>query len=438
MNKRKTTHNEKKEGQWIKGSSEFDKKDNIEENETKENRSATEFSELSASSDRSDKIIEKENNLSDTEKKVEDISNLSDNEDDDEKNEGKIEKDENEDPSADGEAIEEKPDEKPALTSPEPSAKESLPTGQAGSGVVKPAVAEGFGEAKPSSAKSASRLGFGEAKEEFVGEAMFQKGTNSKKNLALIIVIVVVIALVLFARTNEGKNILTTLGFDGEPTVLEKYINPIHKYAFEFKSDKNPQLVVAGNIPAELRSKGVESMQDLDLTDGDALLVRTDTISGNNIVYTVLELSKREGYITLDGYLESLRVDLSNTTQSAGTKYVEKGSTAGKEKLPAVEFSFKMDVLTDQEKMETRVWVFYDTIFETDNNAYRISFGYPKDIKKAQYYIDVYYDMVASFTYNEGIDEDTDEKEDHVSDDHKEAETETIPEEDEIEIKIVE
>ena len=277
-------------------------------------------------------------------------------------------------------------------------------------------------------------------KEEIAGEATFQKGTNSKKSLALIVIAVVIIALVLFARTNEGKNILATIGFDGEPVVSEKYINPIHKYAFEFESDENSQLVVAGGIPDELGLKGIESMQDLNLTDGDALLIRTDTISEDNIVYTILELSERGGYVAFDEYLEALRVNLNNTTQSAGTEYLEKESVAGKEKLPAVEFSFEMDVLTDQESMETRVGVFYDTVFKAGegNKAYSISFGYPKDIVNAQYYIDAYYDMVASFTYDEKIDEEVDEKIDSVSDDSEDTKTETIPEEGEIEIEVVE
>lgn len=281
-----------------------------------------------------------------------------------------------------------------------------------------------------------------DGKDEIAGEATFQKGTNSKTSLILIIMGIIVVSLVLFTRTNEGKNILDTIGLGGESAVLEKYVNPIHKYGFEFESNENSQLVVAGNIPAELGLKGVESMQDLNLTDGDALLIRTDTVSKDNIVYTVLELSKRGGYITFDEYLEALRVNLGNTTATAGTEYVEKESIAGKEKLPAVEFSFEMDVLTDQESMETRVGVFYDTVFEAGDNAYSISFGYPKDIENAKYYIDLYSDMVASFTYDEEIDEETDEKVDSVSDDpegtEEEAEIIVVPEGGEIETEVVE
>lgn len=236
---------------------------------------------------------------------------------------------------------------------------------------------------------------------EFAGEATFKKGTNSNKNLILIIGLLIVIALVLFARTSEGKDMLVSMGFDSDSAVSEKYTNPIYGYTFEFESDENSQLVVAGDIPIELAERGVESMQDLNLTDGDSLLIRTDMPSGDNIVYTVLELSNRGGYTAFDEYLEALRVNFSNTTQSAGVEYIEKESVVGKDKLSAVEFSFEMDVLISPESEETRVGVFYDTLFVVDDNAYSISFGYPKDVENSQYYVDSYYDLIASFSYNE-------------------------------------
>ena len=259
-------------------------------------------------------------------------------------------------------------------------------------------------------------------KGKFAGEAMFQKGTNNKTNLILVVVIVVVVALVLFARTDAGENILATLGI-GESTVSEKvkYVNPVHGYSFEFESDENSQLVVAGNIPVELEFKGIESMQDLDLTDGDALLIRTDTVSEDSIVYTILELSKRdEYYTTFDEYLENLRINLGQTTQAAGTGFTEKETVVGKDRIPAVEFSFEMDVLINQESLEKRVGVFYDTIFEAGDNSYRIAFGYPKNIENAQYYINLYRDLVASFTYGEEIE--------LISDDSDSVETEEAEE----------
>ena len=60
------------------------------------------------------------------------------------------------------------------------------------------------------------------------------------------------------------------------------------------------------------------------------------------------------------------------------------------------------------------------------------------DYSLRRYYIDAYYDMVASFTYDEKIDEEVDEKIDSVSDDSEDTKTETIPEEGEIEIEVVE
>ena len=95
----------------------------------------------------------------------------------------------------------------------------------------------------------------------------------------------------------------------------------MHGYAFEFESDEHSKLVVAGNIPVEMKLEGVETMQDLNLTDGDALLIITDVASGDNIVYTVLELSERGEYTTFDKYLEDLRVNLDNTTQAADIEY---------------------------------------------------------------------------------------------------------------------
>lgn len=238
-------------------------------------------------------------------------------------------------------------------------------------------------------------------KVETAGEATFKKGTNNNKGLVIIISLLAIVAFALFTRTDEGKNMLTSKNSDNDSTTLEEYTNPIYGYTFEFEPNENFQLVVAGSIPAELKERGVNSMQDLNLSDGDALLIRTDMPSGDNIVYTVLELSNRGGYTVFDEYLEALRVNLGVTTQEAGSEYVEKESVAGKDKLPAVEFSFEMDVKISPESEETRVGVFYDTLFTMEDNAYSISFGYPKDIENPTYYVDSYRELVASFSYNE-------------------------------------
>jgi len=165
---------------------------------------------------------------------------------------------------------------------------------------------------------------------------------------------------------------------DENQSVPIVYNNPVHGYSFSYTEDM--QLVAAGNIPYKLKEKGVESMQDFNLNDGDAVLIKTgEKNSEDNIVYTILELSKREGYITFDEYLKSLRLNLTNTTESAGTRYMEKKSFVGKEKVPATEFFFEMDVMTNQETKNSRVGVFYDTLFEMDGRAYSVSFGYPKE-----------------------------------------------------------
>ena len=233
------------------------------------------------------------------------------------------------------------------------------------------------------------------AEKEYAGETSFKKGKNNKKSLILIIVGVIIVSLVLFARTDGGKNILTKLGVD-QSNVSEKikYTNPINKYSFEYKPDENSRLVSAGNIPAELELEGIKSMQDLNLTDSDALLVRSDIASKNNIIYTVREILERKEYSTFNEYLEVFRVNLGDTIMTSGTEYIEKESIAGEEKLSAVEFSFEIEVSMNNENSTKTFWVFYDTVFEMDNTAYSISFGYPKEIENAQFYIDSYRDMV--------------------------------------------
>ncbi len=269
------------------------------------------------------------------------------------------------------------------------------------------------------------------AKTENVGEASFEKAKKSKKSLILIIVGIIVVSLILFARTDEGKNILTDLGI-GQSSISKKikYVNPINKYSFEYKPDENSRLVSAGNIPAELELEGIKSMQDLNLTDGDALLVRSDMISKNNIIYTVREMSETKEYSTFDEYLEVFRVNLSNTVKTSGTEYTEKESFVGKDKLSATEFSFELEVLTNNENTEKVFWVFSDTLFEVDDTVYSISFGYPKNIENAQFYIDSYRNIIDSFDYDEEIDE----KVDSIPDDSEDMEAETIPEEDKIEV----
>ena len=401
MNKGKTPHNAKIMEE-VKESSESDKNDNNppiggnEEKETKEGTNTTGFSEVFTSLDELNKIVEKEDDTLFGVKKAEDITDSSNTNNDNEKEENKkeVKEDKSENVPVVLLATPEHVEQADVETAEEDVDAKNLPAGRQGSGV---------------------------AKEEIAGEATFKKGTNSKKSLTLIVILIVAVTLVLFARTDEGKKILATIGLGGEPAVLEKYINPIHKYAFEFETDENSQLVVADNIPVELGSKVVESMQDLELTDGDALLIRTDNTSGDNIVYTV-----RKGYTAIDEYLEDIRIGLGDITSVAGTEYIEKESIAGKEKLSAVEFSFEMDVLIDQESMETYTGIFYDTVFEAGDNVYSISFGYSKDIKNAKYYVDSYYDLVASFTYDEEVE--------FVSDDLENTETEIILEEDEIEV----
>ena len=275
----------------------------------------------------------------------------------------------------------------------------------------------------------------GEFEKKYAEETSVGKVKKGNKRLTLVIIGVVVVSLIFFTQTDEGKNILTKLDVDQTSTSKKvKYANPISKYSFEYIPNENAWLVSADNIPVELEAEGYRSMQDFKLADSDALLIRSDIISENNIVYTVREIPERKGYPTLEEYLKIFRVDLENTMAISNTEYVEKESSVGKDKLSAVEFSFEIEVSVGKENAEKTLWLFYNTIFEMKDVAYSISFGYPKDIENAQFYIDSYSDIIDSFTYDEGVPV----KVDSILEDSENTEEETETEEGEIELEVIE
>ena len=275
----------------------------------------------------------------------------------------------------------------------------------------------------------------GEFEKKYAEETSVGKVKKGNKRLTLVIIGVVVVSLIFFTQTDEGKNILTKLDVDQTSTSKKvKYANPISKYSFEYIPNENAWLVSADNIPVELEAEGYRSMQDFKLADSDALLIRSDIISENNIVYTVREIPERKGYPTLEEYLKIFRVDLENTMAISNTEYVEKESSVGKDKLSAVEFSFEIEVSVGKENAEKTLWLFYNTIFEMIDVAYSISFGYPKDIENAQFYIDSYSDIIDSFTYDEGVPV----KVDSILEDSENTEEETETEEGEIELEVIE
>ena len=221
--------------------------------------------------------------------------------------------------------------------------------------------------------------------EEQPNAASFQKGTNSKMPLIVIVVAIVGLAGVLFIR-NLNPSIDLVAGAN--------YENAIHGYSYTYPQDM--QLVAAGNIPAELVLQGVESMAQLNLTDGDSLLVRSDEVSGDNIVYTTLELSSRQNFVNFDTYKESLLASLDESKEINSVDYTIVDGVVG-ENILSTEYSFEMEVPVDEEG-NTRTGVFYDNIFQTeDGKAYSISFGYPKDVEDAAGYLTIYRNLLASF-----------------------------------------
>ncbi len=216
---------------------------------------------------------------------------------------------------------------------------------------------------------------------EKAGKASFQETSSSKLPFIAIVVVIVLVAIALFFR-----------GFN---TVSEmSYMNNVHGYSYEYP--QGMQLVAAGNIPAELASQGVESMEQLNLTNSDSLLVHTNDVSGDNIVYTILELSTRPNYINFDSYTTTLFASLDESKEITGTDYVVNDSKVGKN-IVSTEYSFEMEVPID-DAGNTRTGVFYDNLFQTeDGKAYSISFGYPKDVENAEEYVTVYRNILVSF-----------------------------------------
>ena len=160
------------------------------------------------------------------------------------------------------------------------------------------------------------------------------------------------------------------------------YINPVHGYSFSYTGDM--QLVATGHIPFDLTSKGIVSMEDLNMSDGDSLLI-INSEGGDNVVYTILELSSRSDYTTSDEYINVLlkKLDESNFT------YTTSESIVG-ENIVSTEVFFKTDVAG-------RTGLFYDNVFKAGGKAYSISFGYPEDIENAEELLTKYRDILFSF-----------------------------------------
>ncbi|MCK5027187.1 MAG: hypothetical protein KAS07_02100 [Candidatus Pacebacteria bacterium] len=255
--------------------------------------------------------------------------------------------------------------------------------------------------------------------EEKTGKASFQEASNNKLPFIAIVVAVALIAAALFFK-----------GFSPVPEV--SYVNQVHGYSYEYP--QGIQLVAKGNIPAELASQGVESMEQLNLTNGDSLLVYKNEESGDNIVYTILELSTRPTYTDFDSYATTLFESLDESKEIAGTEYIINDSEVG-DGIASIEYSFEMEVPID-DAGNTRTGVFYDNIFQTeDGKAYSISFGYPKDVENATEYLTIYRNILISFEIGGEITEALVETPDEVDDleDNLENDTTEVAEEEVVE-----
>lgn len=250
--------------------------------------------------------------------------------------------------------------------------------------------------------------------EESEGVATFKKASNSTLPLIAVIVAVVLIVGALIVR---GADLMPSFGSKG---VQAEYVNVVHGYAYEYPEEM--QLVAAGNIPVELMQQGVTSMAELNLTDGDSLIVRTNEETGDNIVYTILELSSRPNFVDFDTYVTTLFESLDDSKEVTGTDYVITENKVGEDKNSSTEYSFEMEVPID-EAGNTRTGVFYDNVFQTeDGKAYSISFGYPKDVENADEYVSIYRDLLKSFEIGVAVEEVELEVEDEAAETQSETE----------------
>jgi hypothetical protein len=220
------------------------------------------------------------------------------------------------------------------------------------------------------------------------GLATFEKAKKSQTALIAAVALIAFLAVALFLNSMGT-------GFGSKQT----YENSVHGYSYSYPEDL--ELVAEGNIPQELKDQGVENMAQLNLTQGDSLLVRKTEDGGDNIVYTVLELSSRPNFGDFESYTTALFASLDESKELNGIDYVISDSTVGGD-IPSTEYSFEMEVPIDAAG-NTRTGVFYDNVFQTpDGRAYSISFGYPKDVPNPEEYVAIYRDILSSFEGGEG------------------------------------
>jgi len=222
------------------------------------------------------------------------------------------------------------------------------------------------------------------------------KGLNNKKNL-IIVAMIVVISMFLFILSTHP--------------VPEKYTNEVSGYSFKFTPDAQTKLVVEGSIPNELTKQGVKTMQDIQLTANDTLILRGNLNTNQTAAYTIIEVSNLENYLTYAGYIVTLRANLNAFSQATSTNtahtatYTEKETVVGPAQIPATQFLSEVEVLIDPDPQifKKEIGVFHDTVFEAGDKAYLVSVRYLKKNKDSQNYIVFYNKLLASFAYDRPV-----------------------------------
>jgi len=234
--------------------------------------------------------------------------------------------------------------------------------------------------------------------EEKVKNGISGRGLNNKKNLIAVVAIIAVSFFLFIVSTHP---------------VSEKYTNGVNGYSFEFIPDAQTKLVVEGSIPDELKKQGVKTMQDMQLTAGDTLILRGNLDTNQTAAYTIIELSGLENYLTYTDYVVTLRANLDALSQATSTStstsasstvrtatYTENETVVGPAQIPATQFLSEVEVIIDPQTLKQGIGVFHDTMFEADDKAYLISVRYLKENKDSQDYADFYNKLLASFTYD--------------------------------------
>ena len=189
-----------------------------------------------------------------------------------------------------------------------------------------------------------------------------------------------------YSKVVEGVDPIdcTVDNLDGCKASVElfSYVNPVHEYSFSYTGDM--QLIAAGHIPSELTDRGVTSMEDLGMSDGDSFLI-VSLENEDSVVYTILELSSRSGYTTFEEYIDAMfeNLDESEITYTTNKSIVGEG-------IVSTEVFFKMDV-------DVRTGVFHDNVFETEGKVFSVSFGYPEGLENTEELLDKYQTLLSSF-----------------------------------------